>query len=218
MGWCSSGPHKPGLIDSISISATNFILRDGAEVARQAHNLKVVRSNRAPATNFIRRYMKFNSLCEKFVDAVKTSKGLRGKMYVEIYKQPTSADLRECGKSCRGIIMNDGTLYVAPTFEPTEDGRTILHDDIFGALRDLKIMKSSKDDAYWQFRENSKVEGLLVQRNDYSNEFYVGESVYYPNDDKAELNIQKQVDKLLNKAEKKNKGIKFVNKKINEIF
>ena len=36
----------------------NIILRDGAEVARQAHNLKVVGSIPTPATNFF--YINYN--------------------------------------------------------------------------------------------------------------------------------------------------------------
>lgn len=154
---------------------------------------------------------KFDVVYESFVDAVNT-KSFGEKSYVEIFKNPTSDDLRQCGRECRGIITKDGDLYIAPTFNL--EGRVILHRQIFNALKHLKLIKFDDIGKMWRFDTND-VEGIGVQRSENSNEFWLGESIKLPSDDHRKQQVNRQIDKILQKASNQNPHLKFINKRIN---
>jgi len=137
-------------------------------------------------------------LDESYLDTLRTQFG-----EVEIFKNPTRREVTECGKHCRGIIDLDGNLYVLNILNEKPDF-TILHANIFEILSAQRILKG-KDKNYYRFKD-SKILGLNVQQKDSSKDFWLGENVFVKN---KKLNNTEEIEKILKKAAKKSKDLKF---------
>jgi hypothetical protein len=156
---------------------------------------------------------KYRNLNEEFVDAAEY-KGHRNSAYLELFKNPSFKELNDCGPSCRGVILSNGDLYIL-----TETAGAFLHSDLHKFMQNKNIapdvyIKSNGDRGYWDFRKNNPT-GIDVHRDLYSNNFYLSESVKFP-EENGEDSINK-VKSFLKLAKDKNPSLEFKLKRIIDI-
>lgn len=114
--------------------------------------------------------------------------------FIDIFKNPSSKEMKEIQEDARGILSDDGNLYIATSSLEHKSGLT--HWKIIEELNKKNILKVKVTKQ--EFYKNpfySDVNFLCVQRKSKSNDILLGES-YTPNEIKQYSNI---IDEFLNK-------------------
>jgi hypothetical protein len=162
---------------------------------------------------------KFSTIYEKWIDSGKLRSSVAwAEGTAEFFINPSPSDLSECGDDCRGIIDGKGNLY---TVASRDENIEYIHADMHEFLSKSKEAPLIKGDFYnyWVAEDRSlggNMIGLTVMRVGSTKEFKVGESVTWFKDKRGDAEIKKGevIKKFLDKASKKNKGLKFTLEKI----
>lgn len=121
---------------------------------------------------------------------------------IEIFKNPSTKELQEIQTEARGIIDNDGNLYLASSNE--KEFTIVVHYDIGEKLESKGLLKRYVSGL------KSTTQNLNVQRKDKTNNIYLCES-YTRGEVRDNMEV---VERILKLAQDNNPMLKFYNKTI----
>lgn len=141
---------------------------------------------------------------EKFHNAFKQRMPVsRNFVETEIFKNPTSKELSECGSECRGYISPKGDVFVAIG---STTKNSMIHADLLVLLgKEVPSQMTKSDGGFVNFISDPLKYGVCIQRIKKTNSFMLAESY-----------LQEEIDSVLNdltklfiKADMYNPSLKF---------
>lgn len=111
----------------------------------------------------------------------------RDGVLVDIFKNPSSKEWKDIIEDARGLITDDGDLYIA-NYE-------CVHNELIGILYDKKVLSSDTDSSFIQN------DFLIIQRDRNTKNIYIGESI-----DSEDIDYNEETQNFISKIYKLTKN------------
>lgn len=154
----------------------------------------------------------FREFCEEF----RVKKG--DDESLGIFKNPTADEIKKLPKDVRGIVTKTGDVYIGNIGHQMAGFHSEIHK------RTAKIYRDRIGDAVGFFSSGDYKKGVTIQRVGNTRTFVLGEttprtdlSLRYPLSNALGEQMLKKIKLYIQKARKKNPGLKFVMKNIMEL-